>query len=149
MMTLLIPTCTEPWPEPEPAPGWPCIRPEAWASISSSLSCSKTSPSCSFQAELGWQTSICLYTILMKSQHLSFGSTPPQQQLFKSITFHSLTIAMFTWESSLELDIISSQVDILYFNGFIGHPGCQHMLPCNTVSVNDDLFTYRQYHPSI
>ncbi|PBK87495.1 hypothetical protein ARMGADRAFT_456870 [Armillaria gallica] len=81
---------------------------------------------------------VCLYAILMKSQRLSFGSTPPQQQLLKSIAFHSSTIATFTWESSLELDIISSQVDILYFNGFIGRPGCQHMSLRNTVSVNDD-----------
>ncbi len=93
---------------------------------------------------------VYLYAILMKSQCLSFCSmTPPQQQLLKSIVFHSSAIATFTWECSLKLDIISSQIIILNFNRFIGHPGCQHMLPHNTVSVNDNrirLWTVSPFH---
>ncbi|KAK0243641.1 hypothetical protein EDD85DRAFT_944970 [Armillaria nabsnona] len=67
-----------------------------------------------------------------------FDDDSPATATLKSIVFHSSTIATFTWESSIELEIIPGQAIILDLSKFIGHPGYQHMVPCNPKSVNDD-----------
>ncbi|KAK0434736.1 hypothetical protein EV421DRAFT_1740745 [Armillaria borealis] len=64
----------------------------------------------------------------LPNQRLSFGSaTHPEQQLLKSIAFHSSTIATFTWESSLELNIISSQAVVQGANTCRGVTQCLSM----------------------
>lgn len=68
---------------------------------------------------------------------LRFDETSPAIATLKSIILRSPTIATFTWESSVELDIVPGQAMILDLSGFIGRPGYQHMSR-NPTSVNDD-----------
>ncbi|PBK81090.1 hypothetical protein ARMGADRAFT_1091639 [Armillaria gallica] len=78
------------------------------------------------------------YLVEESAPVLRFDDDSPATATLKSIVLHSSTIATFTWESSVELDIIPGQAIILDFSGFIGHPGYQHMAPRNPKSVNDD-----------
>ncbi|KAK0243642.1 hypothetical protein EDD85DRAFT_804706 [Armillaria nabsnona] len=78
------------------------------------------------------------YLVEESAPVLRFDDDSPATATLKSIFLHSSTIATFTWESSVELDIIPGQAIILDFSGFIGHPGYQHMAPRNPTSVNDD-----------
>ncbi|KAK0471859.1 hypothetical protein IW261DRAFT_657967 [Armillaria novae-zelandiae] len=68
--------------------------------------------------------------------HFDDAASPAIATL-KSILLHSPTIATFTWQSSVELDITPGQAIILDLSGFIGRPGYQHMSR-NPTSVNDD-----------
>ncbi|KAK0187502.1 hypothetical protein F5146DRAFT_712417 [Armillaria mellea] len=83
------------------------------------------------------------YLVEESTPVLRFDDDSPAAATLKSIRFHSSTIAMFTWESSVGLDIIPGQAIILYLSGLIGHPGYQHMAPRNPTSVNDNRIRTR------
>ncbi|KAJ7122058.1 hypothetical protein C8R43DRAFT_1076565 [Mycena crocata] len=58
--------------------------------------------------------------------------------LLAKIDLHSPTIATFTWDSSVDLQIMPGQAIIMDMSPLVGVPGYRHMAPGKPTSVNDD-----------
>ncbi len=68
---------------------------------------------------------------LIKSRHLSsaFDNHSPAVATLKGVVLQNLTIGIFTWESSRELDIFPGEAIIFDFSAFIGHQGSAYRAP--------------------
>ncbi|KAJ7252076.1 hypothetical protein B0H12DRAFT_622770 [Mycena haematopus] len=58
--------------------------------------------------------------------------------LLSRIEIHSRSIATFTWESSVDLDIKPGQAIIMDMSPLVGVPAYRHMAPGQPTSLNDD-----------
>lgn len=58
--------------------------------------------------------------------------------LLSRIDIHSRSIATFTWDSSVDLDIKPGQAIIMDLSPLVGVPAYQHMAPRKPTSINDD-----------
>ncbi|KAJ7502454.1 hypothetical protein B0H11DRAFT_640201 [Mycena galericulata] len=71
--------------------------------------------------------------------------------LLRRIDLHSSSIATFTWESSVELQIKSGQAIIMDMSPLVGVPAYRHMAQSKPTLVNDDsirTWTVSSSHPS-
>ncbi|PBK85005.1 hypothetical protein ARMGADRAFT_1087913 [Armillaria gallica] len=68
---------------------------------------------------------------LIKSRHLSsaFDDHSPAVATLKGVVLQNLTVGIFTWESSRELDIFPGEAIIFDFSAFIGHQGSAYRAP--------------------
>ncbi|KAF9458769.1 hypothetical protein BDZ94DRAFT_1239728 [Collybia nuda] len=67
-----------------------------------------------------------------------FDESHKTTALLTNVTFHSPSIATFTWEASYPVSVIPGQAAIMGFAPLLGGKKYQHMAPFDPSSVNDD-----------